>query len=173
MKKRAGKDRSENILRTAAAGRRSKLYRWLMENHDAFKSTLAAAGQPDWKALSVAFGKEGLTDRLGKAPTPEGARQTWFAVRQAVAKSPGLAGSPPVVVSPSRPVIGAGERQPAPLQSSPLPAAALSPATVVDPIAPRRRMRFQSARALAPGEAPKDDGSKLPRPLHPNLKIED
>jgi hypothetical protein len=115
MKKPAGKDRSENILRTAAAGRRSKLYRWLMENHDTFRDTLAAAGQPDWKALAEAFGKEGLTDRLGKAPTPEGARQTWFAVRQAVAKSP---------VSPSRPAPVTGERQATPRQSSPLPSSA-------------------------------------------------
>lgn len=141
MKKPAGKDRSENILRTAAAGRRSKLYRWLMENHDTFRDTLAAAGQPDWKALSEAFAKEGLTDRLGKAPTPEGARQTWFAVRQAVAKSP---------VSPSRPAPVTGERHAAPRQSSPLPSSApghpVGPDTGDDDDPPPRPLKHSRIR---------------------------
>ena len=72
--------------------------------------------------------------------------------------------------APSRPVAASGERQPAPLQ----PAAAVSPegtvGLAVTPPTPRKRMEFRSARPLAEGEAPKDDGSKLPRPLHQNLK---
>jgi hypothetical protein len=167
----------ETVKEAAMSGRRSALYRWMLENFDQFSRTVDEAGRPNWQALARTFGEAGLRDRLGKVPSAEGTRQTWFLVRQAVTKTPKLAGRPAAMVpGPSRPVTASGERQPAPLQSSPLPSAAPSSVGVIDPIAPppvRRRMRFQSARALAPGEAPKDDGSKLPRPLHPNLKIED
>jgi hypothetical protein len=166
----------ETVKEAAMSGRRSALYRWMLENFDQFSRAVAEAGRPNWQALARTFGEAGLRDRLGKVPSAEGTRQTWFLVRQAVTKAPKLAGRPAAMIpGPSRPVTASGERQPAPLHSSP-PAAALPPTRAVDPIAPpsvRRRMRFQSARALAPGEAPKDDGSKLPRPLHPNLKIED
>jgi hypothetical protein len=162
----------EKLREAAMSGRRSALYRWMLENFDQFSGTVAEAGRPNWQALAVAFGEGGLRDRLGKAPSAEGTRQTWFLVRQAVAKTPKLVARPAAMVQgPTRPVTASGERQPALL-----PSAAPSSVGVIDPIAPppvRRRMRFQSARALAPGEAPKDDGSKLPRPLHPNLKIED
>jgi hypothetical protein len=156
----------EKLREAAMSGRRSALYRWMLANFDQFSSTVAEAGRPNWQALARTFGEAGLRDRLGKVPSAEGTRQTWFLVRQAVAKTPKLVARP----APSRPVAAAGERQPAPLQ----PAAAVSPegtvGLAVTPPTPRKRMEFRSARPLAEGEAPKDDGSKLPRPLHPKLK---
>jgi len=81
---------SERIKQAATERRRSRLYLWMVANHDDFKATLAAAGRPNWQALAKAFGEERLTDRLGRNPTPEGARQTWVSVRAAVSKDPGL-----------------------------------------------------------------------------------
>ena len=159
----------EKIKEAAMSGRRSPLYRWMLENFDQFSGTVAEAGRPNWQALAVAFGEGGLRDRLGKAPSAEGTRQTWFLVRQAVAKTPKLAGRPAAMVpGPSRPVTASGERQPALL-----PSAAPDERTVdltVTPPRQRKRLELRSARPLAEGEAPKDDGSELPRPIHPNRK---
>ena len=109
----------EKLREAAMSGRRSALYRWMLENFDQFSGTVAEAGRPNWQALAVAFGEGGLRDRLGKAPSAEGTRQTWFLVRQAVAKTPKLVAKPAAMVpGPSRPVTASGERQPALLPSA-------------------------------------------------------
>ena len=159
----------ETVKEAAMSGRRSALYRWMLENFDQFSRAVAEAGRPNWQALARTFGEAGLRDRLGKVPSAEGTRQTWFLVRQAVAKTPKLAGRPAAMVpGPSRPVTASGERQPALL-----PSAAPDERTVdltVTPPRQRKRLELRSARPLAEGEAPKDDGSELPRPIHPNRK---
>jgi hypothetical protein len=66
---------------------RSPLYKWLRRNHQQFSDTLAEAGRPDWAVIARAFGAEGLTDGDGKAPSKEGARQTWYKVKKDVASS--------------------------------------------------------------------------------------
>jgi hypothetical protein len=78
----------EKLREAAMSGRRSALYRWMIENYAEFSATIAAAGRPNWQALAHAFGEAGLRDRLGNVPSAEGTRQTWFLVRQAVAKTP-------------------------------------------------------------------------------------
>lgn len=161
---------SEQVKQAAMSGRRSALYRWMIENFHDFSQTVAVAGRPNWQALADMFGAAGLRDRVGKVPSADGARQTWWLVRQAVRKNPALAAStrPSPPLTPRAATLG--ERQPAPLQPSP---AGESPVSLVDQTGPtptRRRMEFRSARPLAEGEAPRDDGSKLPRPLHPHLK---
>ena len=90
-------------------------------------------------------------------------------VRQAVAKTPKLVARPAAMVQgPTRPVTASGERQPA------LPPSAAPDERTVDltvtPPRQRKRLELRSARPLAEGEAPKDDGSELPRPIHPNRK---
>jgi hypothetical protein len=80
----------ERIKQAAAVGRRSSLYLWMLKNHDEFAASLAEAGRPNWQAIAEAFGAEGLTDLRNKPPTAEGARQTWFKVRKAVAKAPAV-----------------------------------------------------------------------------------
>jgi hypothetical protein len=159
----------EKLREAAMSGRRSAVYRWMLENFDQFSRTVAEAGRPNWQALAVAFGEAGLRDRLGKAPSAEGTRQTWFLVRQAAAKTPKLVARPAAMVQgPTRPVTASGERQPALL-----PSAAPDERTVdltVTPPRQRKRLELRSARPLAEGEAPKDDGSELPRPIHPNRK---
>ena len=82
----------EKLREAAMSGRRSAVYRWMLENFDQFSRTVAEAGRPNWQALARTFGEAGLRDRLGKAPSAEGTRQTWFLVRQAVAKTPKLVG---------------------------------------------------------------------------------
>ena len=61
--------RSDKIRQAATKERRSALYRWMLANFDDFKATVAEAGRPNWKALSEAFGTEGLLDRNGNTPT--------------------------------------------------------------------------------------------------------
>jgi hypothetical protein len=125
----------------------------------------------DWNGARNTFGIPGRLRRNphGKAPSAEGTRQTWFLVRQAVAKTPKLVARPAAMVQgPTRPVTASGERQPALL-----PSAAPDERTVdltVTPPRQRKRLELRSARPLAEGEAPKDDGSELPRPIHPNRK---
>jgi hypothetical protein len=165
MKRATPKTSLREAIEAQAKGGRLRLYHWMRDRY----AELAAARdelKPTWEQFAKSLAVAGATDAKGKPPTGPAVRRVWLGLDAEMAKPRGArVARAPLPVS--------GERQPAPLQSNPLPAAALAPATVVDPIAPRRRMRFQSARALAPGEAPKDDGSKLPRPLHPNLKIED
>jgi hypothetical protein len=81
--------RSEKVRKAATTGRRSVLYRWMMANYAEFTATVAEAGRPNWAALAETFGEEGLHDRLGRPPSSETARQTWWLVRQAVARSGG------------------------------------------------------------------------------------
>lgn len=72
----------ETILRKARAPfERSLLFRWLFDNHDRL---LAAAGgrRLEWTVLCKDFAEEGLTDAMGKCPSPPTARMTWFRVRQ-------------------------------------------------------------------------------------------
>lgn len=97
--------RSDKIRQAATKERRSALYRWMLANFDDFKATVAEAGRPNWKALSEAFGTEGLLDRNGNTPSAEGARQTWFLARQAVAKNPALAGKPTAQSAPPAPPV--------------------------------------------------------------------
>lgn len=87
--------RSDKVRKAATTGRRSVLYRWMLENYAEFTATVAEAGRPNWAALAEMFGNEGLHDRLGRPPSPETARQTWWLVRQAVARSGGKAAQTP------------------------------------------------------------------------------
>lgn len=65
--------------------RRSTLYVWMLENHDAFDEVIKKAVRPNWNALAQTFGEEGQTDADGKPPTAECTRQTWWKVRKVVA----------------------------------------------------------------------------------------
>jgi hypothetical protein len=165
--KRAKKGSLRDAIAAQAKGGRLRLYHWMKDRY----AELAAARdelKPTWEQFAKSLAVAGATDAKGNPPTGPAVRRVWLGLEAEMAKRWAGGGRATLPVS--------GERQPAPLQSSPLPSTAPSSVGVIDPIAPppiRRRMRFQSARALAPGEAPKDDGSKLPRPLHPNLKIED
>jgi len=91
----------ERLKQAATAGRRSSLYRWMLDHFDEFRTTLAKAGRPNWDELAKAFGEGGLTDRVGRSPNGEGARQTWWLVRRAVAKQPALIAKPkPAATAP-------------------------------------------------------------------------
>jgi hypothetical protein len=168
MKRATPKGSLRDAIAAQAKGGRLRLYHWMMDRY----AELSAARdelKPTWEQFAKSLAVAGATDAKGNPPTGPAVRRVWLGLEAEMAKPRGAGGARATL-----PV--SGERQPAPLQSSPLPSAVPSNVGVIDPIAPppvRRRMRFQSARALAPGEAPKDDGSKLPRPLHPSLKIED
>jgi len=65
---------------------RSSLYRWLRKHHDDLLARLEAE-RPDWQALAQGFVTLGLTDRTGKAASPETARKTWLTVRKDIIKA--------------------------------------------------------------------------------------
>lgn len=73
-----------SLLSEAAMSRRSSIYVWMLENHDAFAAVVAKAGRPNWKALAEAFGTQGRTDTDDKPPSAEVTRQTWWKVRKTV-----------------------------------------------------------------------------------------
>lgn len=63
---------------------RSPLFWWLTEHHDAL--TEANDGKPiRWGPLAACLASFGLTDREGKAASPETVRLTWKRVRRFVA----------------------------------------------------------------------------------------
>ena len=74
---------SERIRKAATENRRSTLYLWMFANFEEFEATVADAGRPNWGALAKAFAEEGLVGLRNQPPTAEGARLTWFKVRQA------------------------------------------------------------------------------------------
>jgi hypothetical protein len=74
----------------------------MLANHDEFSATVKEAGKPNWGELAKVFAAEGLRDLRNQPPSAEGARQTWFKVRQAVAKAAAAPTQtrPPRVVTP-------------------------------------------------------------------------
>jgi hypothetical protein len=93
----------------ALVGRRSMqspLYRWMMENHDAFFIRVAAAKAEgkrlDWKDLARRFAEGGLTDGTGKAPTAANAKNTWWRVQHA-RRAQRMSSRPAGELSASRP----------------------------------------------------------------------
>lgn len=136
--------------------RRSKLYRWMADNYDAFQATLAEAGRPNWQELAKVFAEDGLTDSEGKPPSPEGTRQTWWKVRKAVEAARKKAPQP-----------GAQSTLPAehPAAASPAPPRPLAPATRKD-----EPMTLRPAQRRPPNAERDDndepyDSSSLPKPI--------
>lgn len=68
----------------AATGRRSPLFLWMYRHHADFAALVKRVGRPNWSVLATKFAQMDLTDRHGRGPTPEGARQTWVKVRKAL-----------------------------------------------------------------------------------------
>ena len=72
-------------LRDAAMQRRSKLFAWMVSNHDEFAEVVADAVRPNWQGIAqFLFEREGLTDAEGKAPSGDVARRTWWKARKHV-----------------------------------------------------------------------------------------
>lgn len=91
------------ILRIVARSeRRSPLFHWMVENHDA----LIEASRPDgiqWASFCEEAAKRGLTDTRGLPPSMANARKTWAQARRAVREARAeLAARPPKPVYPSR-----------------------------------------------------------------------
>jgi hypothetical protein len=75
------------ILRTIERGeRRSALFWWFVENHDAMRHA-ARTTRIDWASFCAEAVRQGLTDTRGRAPTARNARETWRQARRAVAAS--------------------------------------------------------------------------------------
>jgi hypothetical protein len=70
--------------RARGAGRRSPLFLWLRENHDALAAAFAN-NAPAWASLATYLGERGVRDGEGKPPTARGARDAWWRVRREVA----------------------------------------------------------------------------------------
>lgn len=82
------------------AGRRSPLYLWLRENHDALVATFAQSG-PSWVTVARYLGEHGILDGDAKPPTARGARNAWGRVRKDVAKARAATSSPLTVHVPT------------------------------------------------------------------------
>lgn len=65
---------------------RSTLFYYLVEHHDQLTREWAGSSIR-WASLVARFKALGLTDRDGKTPTEQGARQTWRRARKAVQRS--------------------------------------------------------------------------------------
>jgi len=145
---------------------RLRLHHWLRDHYAELASAKAEL-KPTWEQFANSIAAAGAKDAKGNPPQGAAVRKAWLAVEAAMRQQPGAGSGPP-----GAPL---GERQPAPLPPSHLPSAA-PPARLIDPAAPpasRPRVQLRSARPIAEGDAPVPDGSRLPRPLHPNLKKED
>jgi hypothetical protein len=62
----------------------SQLYLWMRQNHDRIAEGLNGL-RPSWLALATRLGEMDILDGAGKAPTPQGARATWYRVRRDLA----------------------------------------------------------------------------------------
>jgi hypothetical protein len=164
---KASPETAAKIRTAAAAGRRSKLYLWMLANFDEFSATIRDAGRPNWAELARAFAEEDLTVLSKTPPTPEQARMTWVKVRATVAAR-----------EAKKPVRPPGLTQPVAAQLMPRPPLPPPAATETAPGSyhpderprPRTPIRLRAPTPLAEGEAWPDDGSHLPAPLRPERK---
>jgi hypothetical protein len=62
----------------------SQLYLWMRQNHDRIAEGLDGL-RPSWRALATRLSEMKIHDGTGKAPTPDGARGTWYRVRRDLA----------------------------------------------------------------------------------------
>lgn len=128
----------ERIAATARdSGSRSKLYRWLRRNHDAF-AEMVEEHRPSWRALAEQFAKEGLTGPTGQPLKADSARRIWYRARRDEAKERAKRAEPVMPVATERPVAPI----PAP-KVEPSKAAVPSPLAVdgsVDPLEARRTL---------------------------------
>ncbi|MCB8884036.1 hypothetical protein ACELLULO517_27625 [Acidisoma cellulosilytica] len=67
-----------------SASGHSALYLWMRQNHDRIAEGLDGL-RPSWRALATRLGEMKIHDGTGKAPTPDGARGTWYRVRRDLA----------------------------------------------------------------------------------------
>jgi hypothetical protein len=67
-----------------SASGHSPLYLWMRQNHDRIAEGLDGL-RPSWRALATRLGEMKIHDGTGKAPTPDGARGTWYRVRRDLA----------------------------------------------------------------------------------------
>lgn len=58
-------------------GRRSKLFAWYVREWEALRG-----GEINWRWLMDEIANRKLTDRLGRAPTLQTARQTWYRAKK-------------------------------------------------------------------------------------------
>ncbi|WP_426960332.1 hypothetical protein [Muricoccus radiodurans] len=93
-------------------GKRSPLYLFMRRHFVALTADFEANG-PRWDVRTKAFGEAGLTDRDGKPPTVRTAQQTWYQLKQDLARQaakprPANVPAPPPLASspPPAPVAG-------------------------------------------------------------------
>ncbi len=146
----------------------SQLYLWMRRNHDRIAEGLIGL-RPNWLALATRLGEMDIRDGTGKAPTPEGARATWYRVRRdlATARAKQQAKSR-TAVTPLLP----GEIAPGVVAA--IPSSSASPSTVGPgsgaadtPPSPRPKLDIRPARprgevSAVPPAAPTAAGALAP-----------
>jgi hypothetical protein len=80
-----GSGAAGDLFKLAQQGRKSTLFKWMLDHHDEFATALKIGGQPDWPALAEGFEKAELRDLRGNFPTAEICRRTWKRARRHLA----------------------------------------------------------------------------------------
>jgi hypothetical protein len=116
------------------ASRHSTLFQWMVANREEFAAEKAKAGRPDWTkiAATLAAPPLGLRDADGKPPTGSVARQTWWRVERAAAKTNASAKQAPASAPPEQ----AEQAEPKPA-AAPLPAPTAAPKATTEPPPPK------------------------------------
>jgi hypothetical protein len=99
-----------DAIAAQAKGGQLRLYHW-MRDRNAELSAAKDELKPTWEQLAKSLAVAGATDAKGNPPTGPAVRRVWLGLEAEMAKPGGARATLPV----------SGERQPAPLQSSPLP----------------------------------------------------
>jgi hypothetical protein len=133
-------------VRARGPGRRSPLYLWLREHHDALTSAFAKSA-PAWAALAAYLGEHGLTDGDAKHPTARGTRDAWWRVRRDVATARARRQGTPA------PELDVGETAPG-VSPIPVPAEVASPNPAEAGEPPHRTFRTATLRGHVPASPP-------------------
>ena len=134
----------------------SQLYLWMRQNHDRIAEGLNGL-RPSWLALATRLGEMNIRDGTGKAPTPQGARATWYRVRRDLAAARARQAKDRGERAPLLP----GEIAPG-VQSMPLPSSAslsisdrgLGEADTAPPPRPKLDIRPARPRGEVPASRP-------------------
>ncbi|UZO91805.1 hypothetical protein [Roseomonas mucosa] len=110
-KEREGDPILANVLGASSQGhgKRSPLYVWMRRHFAALNEEFEAHG-PNWTERVKRMGEAGLTDREGKPPTIRTAQQTWYRLKQDMARKAAKPLANPVPVRAVRvaPAVEAG-----------------------------------------------------------------
>lgn len=134
---RSSKAVAAAIEEIAKRGERSCLFWWLVEYHDQIRERMARQ-RISWVAFAEQMTRMGLTDRTGKAATPNTVKTTWHRAKIYVASERTRSPSSATLAASPRSMPSAENARPIPAPSSvwgPQPEIAVQPAAIASSLA--------------------------------------